>query len=299
MNELSSNDRKKLDDFNSMSIGDIFRKARESHGLNVAQISAHLNIGTAHLEAIEANDVNALPPKVYAVGFVRAYADLLGLDSEKMAYLFKVQVYGRRQTEAEKEIIKPEGKTIVLGDMISSKLALIPAILGGLFFVALVVGAIIFLIAWLFTQSNDDPLGIPDVPVEMMEQSSSPEETFVEAEIQEEPEPAEPTDIIVKPGEGAKFYGVDPLQSALTFKLLQDNWMEIRSVENGKLLISKTLKAGDVFHISETQDVLLTTGNAGAIEAYLDGQKLGLLGAEGDIIRLRPFSVESLRLNRQ
>ena len=297
MSNLSQNDKSTLDNLSGMSIGNIFKKARESQGLNIQQIAAHLNIGSTHLEAIEENDMEHLPPKVYAVGFVRAYADLLGLDSEKMAYLFKVQVYGKKQTDHEKHIVKSEGKSVQFQDMLSSKLNLVPFVLAGLVAVGFVGGVLYLLIGWILTPSNEGQLGIPDVPLDMMEQISQPNQDFVTNDgDNDEINPVEPMDIIIKPDDGRDSYGVEPLQSALTFKFLQDNWVEIRSVKNGKLLISKTLKQGDVFYIAADQDILLTTGNAGAIEAYLDGQKLGALGAEGDVVRLRPFSVKALRL---
>ena len=91
MTQLNPHDREMLNNFKGLSVGQIFMRARKEQGLQISQISAHLNIGTPHLEAIEADDKDSLPQKVYAVGFVRAYADVLGLDSEKMAYLFKVQ----------------------------------------------------------------------------------------------------------------------------------------------------------------------------------------------------------------
>ena len=91
MNNLTPQDRVTLDNYNDMSVGQIFRRARQDNNYNLTDIATHLNIASTHLEAIEADDINSLPPKVYAVGFVRAYADVLSLDSEKMAYLFKVQ----------------------------------------------------------------------------------------------------------------------------------------------------------------------------------------------------------------
>jgi cytoskeleton protein RodZ len=113
MSKLNSNDRDILDNFKGMSVGQIFNKSRTSQKLDIEQIAAYLNIGTSHLEAIEADDKNSLPPQVYAVGFVRAYADVLGLDSEKMAYLFKIQSYGVKKTEEQKAITtRRQGETV-------------------------------------------------------------------------------------------------------------------------------------------------------------------------------------------
>lgn len=299
MNNLSPQDRTKLDNFSGMTVGQIFKKSREAQHLDIPQIAAHLNIGTAHLEAIESSDVNALPPRVYAVGFVRAYADLLGLDAEKMAYLFKIQIYGKKQTDYQKNIVKVEGKDLSWADMVSSQKDLIPIVLTTLIFLGLIVAALYFLFIWITSpHNNNDRISIPKVPLEMMEVAATPPQEFIESPVEDLAIAAriEPIDIIIKPDEGAMSYGADPLQSALVFKFLADNWVEIRNVKSGDLMISQTLKAGDAFYVSKDQDILLSTANGAAIEAYLDGQKLGLLGQDGDIIRLRPFSVEALRL---
>lgn len=297
MNSLSPNDRHKLDNFNGMTVGTIFQKSREAQNATILQVSEHLNIGSAHIEAIENNDIDHLPPKVYAVGFVRAYADLLGLDAEKMAYLFKVQVYGKKQTEQQKEIIKTEGKSLKLHDMILANRAVIPVVLAVLIFISLIVTVIAYFVMWMMAPSDrNDQFRVPEVPAEMLEGATQPLDEFVADE--EADSPIEPMDMMVKADEGAKSYGVEPLESALAFKMVAEGWLEIRTVKNGEILLSETLNKGDVFYLPETQDILLTTNNAAYIEAYLDGEKLGLLGAEGDIIRLRPFSVKALRLQR-
>ena len=297
MTNLSNNDRTKLDNFNGMTVGNIFQKSRESQNLDLMQISAHLNIGSDHLTAIENNDVAHLPPKVYAVGFVRAYADLLGLDSDKMAYLFKIQVYGKKQTDLQSEIVQSEGKTIKAQDNFKFDATIIPYLIAFLIAAGLLITTIIYIFMWIFSSGSDNAeFRVPEVPPEMMEGAAMPIEDFISLDNATPIAPVEPMDILIKPDEGAKAYGVEALKSALTFKMVDDGWLEIRAIKNGKVLLSETLNSGDVFYLSESQDILLTTNNGASIEAYLDGQKLGLLGTEGDIIRLRPFSVKALRL---
>jgi len=297
MNNLTPSDKSTLDNYNGMTVGSIFRKTRETKGYDLLQIAAHLNIGSEHLEAIEKDDYAVLPQKVYAVGFVRAYADLLELNAEKMAYLFKVQAYGKKQTEDQKAMIITDGKTVGLRDAIISNKGFIPVILVVLVAFGLAVATIIFLGMWIFSEKSDDRFVVPEVPVALLEGGGNHQTDFIAVEDNAQ-SPQEPMSIIIKPNDGAMAYGVDALQSALTFKMQSNASLEIRSVDNGQVLISKQLNTGDVFYTSENQDILLSTDNAGAIEAFLDNQSLGLLGAEKAAIRLRPFSVKALRLQR-
>src|SRR3974390_2152378 len=68
-------------------IGSQLRTAREAKGLTLEQAFKATRIKTSYLEAIEANQLDALPGPVQARGFVRSYANYLGLDGEHLAAL--------------------------------------------------------------------------------------------------------------------------------------------------------------------------------------------------------------------
>lgn len=296
---MDANDREILDNFKSMTVGQIFIKARQSQDLHIGQIAQHLNISTPHLEAIEHDDKAALPPKVYAVGFVRAYADVLGLDSEKMVYLFKLQFYGLQKSAAQQVVQHSKAEDVGLVQKITDIVRDHLAVIVILMLLIGVITGIGWVLWWLFFAESVDGDGrIPPVPTEMTALSevdllaNQPE---FELDVVT-PEVTEPMQLIVKPEEGAASYGAEPLTSALAFKTTEKSWIEIVPVDGGKPLLSKTLKAGDVFYTPADKDILVTTGNAAGVDVYLDGQKLGPLGKADEIIRLRPFSVKALRL---
>ncbi len=68
-------------------IGSQLRTAREARGLTLEQAFKATRIKTPYLEAIEANQLDALPGPVQARGFVRSYANYLGLDGDHLAAL--------------------------------------------------------------------------------------------------------------------------------------------------------------------------------------------------------------------
>lgn len=299
MSKLNPQDREVLDNFKGMTVGQIFARARGNLGYSIEQIGAHLNIGTTHLEAIEADDTGNLPPKVYAVGFVRAYADVLGLDSEKMAYLFKVQSYGNTHVMQQQQIVRRQGETVGAKDALKTHIDDLPFQIGSLVFIITAIGVgllILGTLVWLVWPRGNETQAetVPPVPVEMTE--IVPMVPTAEEITEPEIAPTEPMDLIVKPDEGAATYGGEALTSALVFKAVDKSWIEVRAVDGSGVLLSRTLNKGEVFYTPEGKDILLTTGNAAGLEMYLDGQSLGILGAKGEIIRMRPFSVEALRL---
>lgn len=71
------------------TVSDILRERREECGLEVKHIATILRIRQPVLEAIESGDFGAMPGPAYAVGFVRSYANYLGLDAEALVVRFK------------------------------------------------------------------------------------------------------------------------------------------------------------------------------------------------------------------
>lgn len=72
-----------------MTIGRYLKSQREEQGQGVAEVADMLRIHRAYLQAIEDNEIDKLPGPTYAVGFVRAYAEHLGLDGAKVVERFK------------------------------------------------------------------------------------------------------------------------------------------------------------------------------------------------------------------
>ena len=69
--------------------GAMLRRRREALGLDLADIAAALRIKPAYVSALETGYPDQLPGPAYATGFLRAYADHLGLDHEEVLQRFK------------------------------------------------------------------------------------------------------------------------------------------------------------------------------------------------------------------
>jgi cytoskeleton protein RodZ len=71
------------------SLGQKLREAREAHSYSVEQIARDTHISKQYLEALELENFSALPGDTYVVGFLRNYAEYLGLDPEELVTLYK------------------------------------------------------------------------------------------------------------------------------------------------------------------------------------------------------------------
>src|SRR5258706_11720219 len=68
--------------------GITFKHAREAKGLTLEQVAAKTKIGTRFLDAIEKGEFERLPGGIFSRGFVRTYAESLGLDAGEVMSSF-------------------------------------------------------------------------------------------------------------------------------------------------------------------------------------------------------------------
>ncbi len=88
-----------------MGFGRRLRDARIASGLSFADIEEETKIRKYYLEALENENFKVLPPPVYASGFVKRYASILGLDEQEVVAEFRELAYGReKEPEMEERL---------------------------------------------------------------------------------------------------------------------------------------------------------------------------------------------------
>jgi cytoskeleton protein RodZ len=105
-------------------IGAELRAARERFGWSLVDVSANLRIRYAHLAALEEGRIADLPGLAYAIGFLRAYAKLLGLDPDEMSRRLRAELGTEPRTELEFPAPVPErgvpaGVVVLLGAVLA------------------------------------------------------------------------------------------------------------------------------------------------------------------------------------
>jgi cytoskeletal protein RodZ len=135
-------------------VGALLRVTRERANLSLREVADALRIRVGHLEAIEGGAYGDLPGPTYAVGFVRAYADHLGLDSDEVVRRFKAE---GAITPRNNDLDMP--MPVNDGGLPSGA-----AVLLGLLLVAAIYGT------WYWASHSDQPIAemVQDVPDRFM-----------------------------------------------------------------------------------------------------------------------------------
>jgi cytoskeleton protein RodZ len=270
-------------------VGAGLREVRERLGWKLADVSALLRIRLTYLEAIERGDLAALPGPAYQTGFVRSYAQLLGLDSEEILRRFRAEGLGRA-AKAELTFLAPVPDRGVPTGAIA------------------LVGVVLVLIGygiWYHNTANERRLAtaVPSVPAELAPLALPPKPATppkpieaqaapVAAPAPQAPAPAvaptpSPAVVVTTPAPATPgVVAPPPPDTTVQGKAIlatADSWIEVRDA-TGVILFSKVLHAGQSWPVPQEAGLTLTTGNAGGTEITQDGKPGAPLGAPGVVL---------------
>ena len=79
-----------------IEIGATLRDARRRYGMEVREVEERTKIRAKYIRALENEDWETLPAPAYVRGFLRTYAQMLGLDGEMLVDEYRRR-YGARQ----------------------------------------------------------------------------------------------------------------------------------------------------------------------------------------------------------
>src|SRR2546428_2842441 len=92
-----------------VEIGNALRSVRERRGLELREVERETRIRERYLAALEEERFERLPARAYAKGFLRVYADFLGLDGRLI-----VDEFNERFPEADQPEHEPPKRPVIV-----------------------------------------------------------------------------------------------------------------------------------------------------------------------------------------
>ncbi len=254
------------------NVGEALRRTRIYYKKTLADVEIALRVRASQIDAIEKGDMNALPGRVYAIGFVRSYAEYMQLDGAKVVELFKAQ-YMDGNAKAALSFPVPASETKLPSIWIAT---LCLVLLSGL--VLILKGG----------NQNDRSFveTIEDVPDDIIARVSR--------------------DIITKPPQEAMdstvFSSVEnmsegdaiPQKTGIVLNILGDSWIEIKN-DAGDILVSNILTEGDEYFVPDSPGLSMSLGNAANVEILVGGLALKPLGKDGEVRKGIPLNLTYLQ----
>lgn len=124
-----------VDERNEDGVAALLRRRREELGRDIATVARQLRIRAIYIQAIEEGRLQDLPGTAYAVGFVRAYADYLGLDGNSIVSDYRDELARRsRQNQLIWPVDQVEHKHFPGSIILVVSLLVAVALYGGWYF---------------------------------------------------------------------------------------------------------------------------------------------------------------------
>lgn len=242
------------------AIGSKLSHEREARSVSLETVATKTYIPLRLLNAIEAGRMDLLPEPVFVQGFIRRYADTLGLDGAALSKEFAVEspvpIY-------EAEPPKPDVETL---DPVSER-PLWLYILGG----AIGLGALGLIVANLISPKPTKP----PTPKSVSANSLTPQKAPSKAVATPSSQPS------ASPNSSASPVAAAPV--AVKLNVTDDSWAEI--VVDGKVAFDGTLQKGTQKTWGGQKQVVITLGNAGGVLVSYNNGAAKPLGALGDIVQ--------------
>jgi cytoskeleton protein RodZ len=103
------------------SLGEQLRRARESRGVTLREVSEQTRITMRHLEAIEADDIKALPGGIFNKSFVKSFARHVGFPEARALELYE-RVARERGLHTDEVATSPQRERVYMGESSRSPL---------------------------------------------------------------------------------------------------------------------------------------------------------------------------------
>jgi cytoskeletal protein RodZ len=244
-------------------IGQKLKSARESRNLSFGQVYDRTKIPTNHLEAIELGHLDDLPEPVYVSGFIKRYADFLGLNGQALAEEYKLS--NQTSSENSRGGLFHRGAAV---QQISAPVSYVskvrvdtesPGFAKTFFYPSLLViftiGVVCSLAAWYQGQlaSQTDP------GVLALRESASRFNTQGVAVPLTAP-PALNTPPV-------------PTESKISLTASSHVWLEVTAMSSGAPLFSGYLERGDRRDFQDPQGLKVRSGNGASITVDYQGNK--------------------------
>lgn len=239
------------------TVGEILLSEREKRGLTVKDVEAATSIRALYISAIENNNFAVVPGEVYLKGFIRNYANYLGLNGQAMVDLYRQQQLPPSNTTAQ----EPEAEVNANTDSAPNGGSATKWILVGAAAVILAGGA------WWFTSGKE---ANPN-PIQPKQAAPAPNPAPVQPQAQVPPQTQAPVQQPAK---------TKPVIVAAKFTA--ECWAQI--TVDGKEVFEGIVESGALRTWEAEQTIVVKLGNAGAAELSYNGQPVGKLGALGEVV---------------
>jgi cytoskeletal protein RodZ len=262
-----------------MTLGQQLRAAREQKGVGIEQAAEATKVKGDILRALEADDYSGMPAPVYSKGFLKIYAQYLGLDVQKVREQFE-QASGMPSSAPPQSLHRAAAR---LGQSPVDRIISSMATMWGMWLLVAAILIVLFLIVWIIVSATRRA----PAPAIVRTPTATPRLATNVAPVNPNAyiRPTQPRAAVLDAGKAnaptSAKAAATPAQPAppllLSIRLVEDSWVEV--VVDGKRFPQRVMKAGTTKEWPAQKSITLRVGNAAGVQVKLNGQEQPPLGA--------------------
>ncbi len=248
--------------------GAMLAAARTAAGLELTDVARETRVPLRHLKALEADRHEDLPALPYAIGFVKSFARMVGLDPETVATQFRSETSKVPHVPVALSLEPLDERRLPSRSLVVASIAIVVAIIAGLS-------------AWGSGMFDPAPPAAPLVAT--APESVMPDTTTPDAAAQTVPGAAA-TDPAVTPAVASLPGATAAGPVVLTAK--EEVWVKIYDKATKTSAKIGVLQPGESYTVpASPPGLMLWTGKAGALTVTVAGKALPPLGGPVDTVR--------------
>jgi transcriptional regulator with XRE-family HTH domain len=266
-------------------VGRLLRETREKLGLTHQEVERATRIRARFIEAMERGDLSSLPSAVQARGFLRNYADYLGLNPDDV-----LQRYAQGSTGDESEADESASSTERRQRLGAVEVQRPRWITTDLLVAMGIILAVLVVLVWggsrlVLAMQEQAGESTEEVSGLNLLSTSSPTATATTtaapADIGGAPQTAAPAAAATLDGELA---GGENFGSGINLRLLIERRAFLEVFVDGEQAFRGRAAPGEILEYGGEQLIRLITGNGGGVRAVYNGQDQGRLGDIGEVV---------------
>jgi cytoskeleton protein RodZ len=270
-------------------IGGLLEKKRKERGLTLEEVEQATKIRKRYLTGLERGDYAILPDAVYARGFLKTYANYLGLDGEALSRQLKSGRKTRRErginynprpaSDFEEPLITPSGLRGAQKRNVSTSaiVTLMVAVLA----LAAVIGALYFVGRGAQVSKEGNPPSGESPPRQEKQNVAGTDKAPAAGSAKEGASGSKGTADDEKPAVAKQSAPPDTLRVLVNVRE-RPSWILIRT--DGRAAYEQVAQPGFSKTFEAEQRLFIKSGDAGAVWVEINGQDAGVLGDAGEIV---------------
>lgn len=313
--------------------GWFLQRERERRGKSLADAALETRINAKYLHAIEQGLLGELPNRSYILGYIRVYAEFLGLEADPLVDHYKSllpaqSAYGTAAAGGVSSLTGLIAATVVFIVVLTASVwYMAPGLLGG---------------HGPQTASSEQPAsdtletgsippkpsaadleaerlnkalptvrvqqrGLPDSTTQSTDSLQPSDKTaLTETTTSGEDDTDGLTEFIRQhvtdtqtetsvpvPEPSGKVYGADNKNARIVLTAQRPVWIRIEDA-SGQVMITRTLGTGDTYMVPNQKGLILIARDGGALVYSIDGKPKGNIGASGEIVVGRSLDISEL-----